>query len=120
MTAIRGESWSEEENELLRKEYSDQRTWDEIQKFFPSRSLSSVRHRGHTLGLTTFRRYNAGRTKVVEPAPAGIGARTHADEPPERLWLDRDRRANEYRDTTAMLMGDPPFSQSALGRQNAQ
>lgn len=35
---------------------------------------------------------------------------------PPQVITERDNRANEYRNITQLLMGDPPPSQSALGR----
>ncbi len=40
-----------------------------------------------------------------------------AADTPDWVLEDRDRRRNEYRTPTQELMGDPPLSQSALGRR---
>lgn len=39
---------------------------------------------------------------------------------PPDVWADRDRRLAEleYRSSGAVALGDPPFSQSALGKRN--
>ena len=116
----RADYWSQEDTEKLALEYHHMKTWIEIAALFPGRSVSGVRHRAHKLNLTVGRRYNAGRGRAPggPGASAGSGSRTIVKKPPipEQILDDRDRRANEPRTLSQEMFGDPPFSQSALGR----
>ena len=107
------------------------------------RDIKAMRARGHSLGeiaerygrtYTAIRalfhrmpgyagvwrdRGIAHRTKNLVPPPREMTYAAHAVHSVQvgnDRWEDRDRRLNEPRDITGRLMGDPPPSQSALGR----
>lgn len=101
----RNDFWTCDEDRRLRKEYSHDLSWSDLAKLFPGRTQAGVRHRASKLKLSAGRTQGAVRV-IAEARP----------EPSEQIWLDRDRRSNEPRDITALLCGDPPFSQSALAR----
>lgn len=92
--------WTEEEKIIAIRMKRNKRTYAEIREKLPRRTNQAIR------GLFARGGWHPPRGPVSASKIV-----------PEKVLQDRDRRLNEPRDLTAILMGDPPRSQSALYKQ---
>lgn len=105
-----GQRWTPYEINLAQELRIAGKQFKEIACYLPNRTEKGLRRLFSANGWT--------KPKSWMPSRNGIGPVTSVKVDPA-LLADREKRANEPRTLTAILCGDPPFSQSALGGRNA-
>lgn len=99
MTGL-ADKWNYKEEELLAYCVRRHLSYDKMVPLFPGRTRQAIRQKVNRDGFAR----DFMRIKVIPPS----------------VLIDRDRRALERSEMSeaALRMGDPPFSQSALGGRN--
>ncbi len=77
------------------------------------RTVSAVYYQLHR---DRFQKRNRSAYREYKALRQSMGQIKNVDVP-EHLWIERDMRRNEYRSPIQELLGDPPFSQSALSKR---